>query len=83
MGVYKRKDSNRWEIRLQIRGVKYHRSEPEAQNKQQALIAEATLRREIYEGRYGRDGQEIGSTNFVKFCKEVFCRALKIACVSG
>lgn len=77
MGVYKRKDTARWEIRLQIRGVKYHRSVPEAQNKQQALIAEATLRREIYEGRYGRDGQEIGSTDFVKFCKEVYLPSIK------
>ncbi|MBA2731570.1 MAG: site-specific integrase [Acidobacteria bacterium] len=77
MGVYKRKDTARWEIRLQIRGVKYHRSVPEAQNKQQALIAEATLRREIYEGRYGRDGQEIGSTDFVKFCKEVYLPSTK------
>jgi integrase/recombinase XerD len=77
MGVYKRKDTNRWEIRLQIRGVKYHRSVPEAQNKQQALIAEATLRREIYEGRYGRDGEEIGSTDFVKFCKEVYLPSIK------
>jgi hypothetical protein len=30
MGVYKRPDTGRWEIRLQIRGVKYHRSVPEA-----------------------------------------------------
>lgn len=77
MGVDKRKDTARWEIRLQIRGVKYHRSVPEAQNKQQALIAEATLRKEIYEGRYGRDGQEIGSTDLVKFCKEVYLPSIK------
>jgi integrase len=77
MGVYKRKDTGRWEVRLQIRGVRYHRSVPEAQNKQQALIAEATLRREVYEGRYGRDGQEIGSTDFVKFSKEVYLPSIK------
>lgn len=70
MAVYKR--GSKWEVRLQIKGQKYYRQVPEAQNKAQALVAEAQLRREIYEGRYGRDGQEIGATDFVKFCQEVF-----------
>lgn len=70
MAVYKR--GSKWEIRLQVKGQKYYRQVPEAQNKAQALVAEAQLRREIYEGRYGRDGQEIGATDFVKFCQEVF-----------
>ena len=77
MGVYKRKDTGVWEIKLQIKGQKYYRSVPEAQNKGQARIAEAVLRKEIYEGRYGRDGQEIGSTDFVKFCKEVYLPSIK------
>jgi integrase len=77
MGVYKRKDTGVWEIRLQLKGEKYYRSVPEAQNKPQARIAEATLRREIYEGRYGRDGEEIGSTDFVRFCKEVYLPSIK------
>ncbi len=77
MAVYKRKDTGRWEIRLQIRGVKYHRSVPEAQNKPQALMAEASLRREIYEGRYGREGEEVGSTDFVEFCEKVFIPSIK------
>ncbi|MDX6696073.1 MAG: hypothetical protein QOF02_3676 [Blastocatellia bacterium] len=77
MGIYKRTDTGRWEARLQIRGVKYRRSLPEAQNKQQALLAEAALRQEIYEGRYGREGQEVGSTDFVEFCKEVFLPSIK------
>lgn len=70
MAVYKR--GSKWEIRLQVKGQKYYRQVPEAQNKSQALVAEAQLRKEIYEGRYGRDGQEIGSTDFAKFAKEVF-----------
>ena len=77
MGVYKRKDTGRWEIRLQIRGVKYRRAVPEALNKQMALDAEATLRREIYEGRYGQKGEEIGSTNFVEFCEQIFLPSIK------
>lgn len=70
MGVYKRR--GRWEIRLTVRGQKYYRGLPEAATKAQALVAEATLRKEIYEGRYGRDGREIGSTDFAKFVREVF-----------
>jgi hypothetical protein len=49
MGVYKRK--GKWEVRLQMKGVRYYRQVPEAHNKGQALVAEATLRKEIYEGR--------------------------------
>lgn len=77
MGVYKRKDTGRWEIRLQVRGVKYRRTVPEALNKQMARDAEATLRREIYEGRYGRKGEEIGATMFVEFCEQVFLPSIK------
>jgi integrase len=70
VGVYKR--NGKWEVRLQIRGRKYYRHVPEAANKAQALVAEATLRKEVYEGRYGRDGQEFGATDFVRFVREVF-----------
>ena len=77
MGVYKRKDTGVWEIKFQIKGEKYYRSVPEARNKPQARIAEATMRREIYEGRYGRDGQELGSTDFVRFCREVYLPSIK------
>jgi integrase len=70
LGVYKRR--GKWEVRLQIRGVKYYRQVPEAQTKEQARVAEATLRKEIFEGRYGKDGREVGSTDFVKFVREVF-----------
>jgi hypothetical protein len=52
--------------------VKYYRQVPEALNKEQARVAEATLRKGIYEGRYGCDGQEVGATDFVKFVREVF-----------
>jgi integrase len=70
MGVYKRQ--GKWEIRLTVRGQKYYRQVPEAANKEQAKVAEASLRKEIFEGRYGRDGHEIGSTDFAKFVREVF-----------
>ncbi len=52
-----------------VRGVRYRESVPEAQNKQEALLAEAEARRAVYEGRYGR---AIRSTPFEKFVEEVF-----------
>jgi integrase len=67
MGVYKR--NGKWEVRLQLRGQRYYRQIPEAQNKAQAQLAEAVLRKEIYEGRYGKDGQEIGSHDFADFAR--------------
>ncbi|HEY0100037.1 MAG TPA: tyrosine-type recombinase/integrase [Pyrinomonadaceae bacterium] len=70
MGVYKRK--GKWEVRLQMNGVRYYRQVPEAHNKGQALVAEATLRKEIYEGRYGKEGGEIGTTDFKEFCERVY-----------
>lgn len=70
MGVYKRK--GKWEVRLQMNGVKYYRQVPEANNKGQALVAEATLRKEIYEGRYGKEGGVIGTTDFKEFCERVY-----------
>jgi integrase len=70
MGVYKR--NGKWEVRLQMRGQRYYRQVPEAQNKSQAQLAEAVLRREIYEGRYGKDGQEIGSHDFADFARRFY-----------
>ena len=75
MPIYCR--NGKYEIRLQVRGVKYYRQIPEAQNDFQAKVAEATLLKEIYEGRYGKEGREIGSTDFTKFCKEVYEPSIK------
>ncbi len=75
MGVYKRK--GKWEVRLQMKGAKYYRQVPEAHNKGQALLAEATLRKEIYEGRYGKEGGEIGTTDFKEFCERVYLPDIK------
>jgi integrase len=50
-------------------GVRYRESIPEAQNKHEALQAEAQVRKAVYEGRYGR---AIRSTPFEKFVEEVF-----------
>jgi len=70
MGVYKRQ--GKWEVRLQIRGQKYYRQVPEAQTKAQALVAEANLRLEIFEGRYGKEGEEVGAHDFADFARRFF-----------
>jgi integrase len=72
MGVYRR--NGKWEIRLQLGGKKYYRQVPEAQNSAQAKLAEATLRREIYEGRYGKAQ---GEMDFVRYCRDVYLPHLK------
>lgn len=70
MGVYKRND--KWEVRLQIRGRKYYRQVPEASNKAQAKLAEATIRREIYEARYGKEGEGVGAHDFADFAHRLY-----------
>lgn len=70
MGVYKR--NKRWEVRLQIRGRKYYRGVPEASTKAEAVLAEATIRREIYEARFGKAGEEIGAHDFSDFARRFY-----------
>ena len=64
-----RKRGTRWLYDFMIRGVRYRESVPEAQNKHEALQAEAQAHKAVYEGRYGR---AIRSTPFEKFVEEVF-----------
>jgi integrase len=70
MGVYRRE--GKWEVRLQIRGVKYYRRVPEAQTKAQAQVAEASLRLEIFEGRYGKEAEEVGAHDFADFARRFY-----------
>lgn len=72
MGVYKRK--GKWEVRFTVNGVKYYRQVPEAANKAQAVIAEANMRKEVYEGNYGK---ELGAADFVTYCRETYLPHLK------
>jgi integrase len=75
MGLYKRKrkdGSYLYEFRKTIRGVKYYEAIPEAKTKLQAQVAEADILRRIYEGRYGREGGEIGAYDFVKFVEDIY-----------
>lgn len=67
--VYKRGKRGVWYYSFMIRGVKYFGSIPEAGNKEEAKAVEATKRREVYEGRYGK---EPGTEDFAKFVDEKF-----------
>ena len=64
-----RKRGNRWYYDFMIRRVRYRGAIPEAQNKWQAEKAEAKVKLEIYEGRYG---SEAGSTKFADFVSQVY-----------
>lgn len=64
-----KKRGSRWTYAFMVRRVRYREAIPEAQNKQEALKAEAEARRAVYEGRWGR---QIKSTGFETFTKEVF-----------
>lgn len=74
MGVYKRK--GKWEVRFTIKGQPYYRQVPEARTKAEALVAEASMRREVFEGRYGREGGATGAADFVEFCQKHFLPAV-------
>ncbi len=43
-----------WHLDVKIDGLRYRRACPEARNQKQALLAEANLRQEIFEGKYGK-----------------------------
>lgn len=75
MGVYRRKRRDGtylYEFRQTIRGVKYYESIPEARTKLQADVAAAQILKSIYEGKYGKEGGEIGAYDFAKFVDDVY-----------
>jgi integrase len=63
-----RKRGNRWYFDFQIRRVRHRGSIPEARNKAQAERAEAQLKTDLFEQRFG-DGI---SKNFAEFVAEVY-----------
>jgi integrase len=65
-----RKRGSRWWYDFRIRGVRYRSSIPEARTKAQAEQAEAKIRTEIFEGRYG--GRRAGTMSLAKFINEVY-----------
>jgi integrase len=63
-----RKRGDRWHYDVQVRGERYRGSIPEARNKAQAERAEAKIRLDLFEQRFG-DGI---SKHFAEFVKETY-----------
>lgn len=75
-----RKRGDRWYYDFMIRRVRYRGAIPEARTKWQAEKAEAKIRLEVYEGKYG---SEAGNTNFAEFIDTVYlpwARSNKLSC---
>ena len=75
-----RKRGTRWYYDLMIHSVRYRGALPEARTKKQAEKAEAKIRLEIYEGKFGT---EAGSTRMIDFINEIYLpwsRANKRSC---
>lgn len=70
--VYQRPDTGTWEFRKTIRGRRYYESIPEARTKPQAEVAAARILLRIYEGKYGREGGELGADDFADFAERVY-----------
>ena len=71
-----RKRGSRWWYDFRIRGVRYRSSIPEARTKAQAEQAEAKVRTDIFEGRYG--GRRAGTTSLAKFVNDVYLPWAKV-----
>jgi hypothetical protein len=75
MAVYKR--GGRWYHDFMIRRVRYRAVIPEAQNKYQAEKAEAKVKVEIYEGRYGAEPGNHFLSDFIEQVYLPWARANK------
>lgn len=78
MSVHKRSGlkTTRWYYYFRIRGVRYRGSIPEARTKWEAEQAEAKIRQEIFEGRFGKTGSV--KTKFSTFLNETYLPWAKV-----
>lgn len=67
MPVHKR--GNKWHYAFCIRGVRYRGGIPEARTKFEAEKAETKIRKDVYDGKYGKPS---GEKDFVTFVEEVY-----------
>lgn len=67
MAVYKR--SNRWYYDFMIKRLRYRGAVPEARTKQQALDAEAAVRKSVFDGTYGKPS---GTASFMEYAEKVY-----------
>lgn len=64
-----RKRGGRWHFDFMIKRTRYRGTIAEAQTKQEARDAEAAVRREIFEGSYGKPK---GDGSFIEYAEQVF-----------
>jgi integrase len=67
MSVKKR--GGRWYYDFMIKRIRYRGAIPEARTKQQALDAEAAVRKSVFDGTYGRPS---GTASFIEYAEKVF-----------
>ena len=67
-----RKRGDRWHFDLMIKRTRYRGTIPEARTKQETKDAEAAIRREIFEGTYGRPK---GDGSFVEYAEGDFLQS--------
>jgi len=72
MSVYKRNGlkTTRWYYYFRVRGVRYRGAITEARTKQQAEQAEAQIKQQIYEGRFGKSAS--GKEKFSEFVENTY-----------
>ena len=60
-----RKRGNRWWYDFRIKGIRYRSSIPEARTRREAVQAEAIIKAEIFQGKYGL-GKSMGLADFAR-----------------
>lgn len=70
MSVYKRGKGTHWHYYFRVRGVRYRGSLPEARTKRDAEQAESKIKREIFEGKFGK--VEAGTMKLSDFIDDIY-----------
>ncbi|HYL98683.1 MAG TPA: hypothetical protein VEZ90_06990, partial [Blastocatellia bacterium] len=67
----------RWHYDFMIRKVRYRGAIPEARTKKEARDVEAAIRRQVYEGKYGKEQGTVCLTHYAKNVYLPWARANK------
>jgi integrase len=70
MSVYKRGKGTHWHYYFRVRGVRYRGSIPEARTKKDAEQAESKIKRDVFEGRYGK--RDTGTMKLSSFIDDIY-----------
>ena len=69
-----RKRGGRWHFDFMIKRTRYRGTIAESQTKHEAKDAEAAIRREVFEGTYGKPK---GDDIFAEYAEEILCIAVE------